>query len=99
MLPQRTTSNRTVSQNPFRKGVCFAHNDSVCISMYKYVCRYKHECAHSARAHPGAKCYKKKTQFQASKKPFPKGSKSGEAVKTNAVARGTPRSSESRSFN
>lgn len=50
-------SSSVYSTLPFKKGICFAHNDSQC--KWLHSCRYKHECAFCSGAHPVAKCFHK----------------------------------------
>lgn len=93
MLPQRSNP-KNFNQQLFRKGVCYAYNDSQC--KYAGNCRYRHECAHCSGSHPAAKCLKKGQSNQNnSKEPFLKGSDSSESLKNVTVAKGVPRQIES----
>lgn len=70
MLPQRNPPNKTQTQSLFRKGLCFAVNNSQCKCNQN--CRYKHECAYCAGAHPASKCFKKAQSSRSSSKKKPR---------------------------
>lgn len=94
MLPQRSLGLRpNAQQHLFRKGVCFAFNDSSC--KFGSNCRYRHDCSFCSGAHSAIKCFKKANQQGASKESVPKGGDSSELVKANSLVRGLPRSGES----
>lgn len=62
ILPQKSSGNRALVGNKaavlaYRKGVCFAFNESQC--KWSTSCRYRHECLFCAGRYPVAKCYKK----------------------------------------
>lgn len=77
MLASNANTNRQPlaysSVSPYRKGVCYAYNESQC--QWNTACKYKHECSHCSGNHPVAKCFKRanavsKAQHESSSKRF-----------------------------
>ena len=97
-LPQRqpisrttnTVSSAVATPSGYKKGLCFAFNDSQC--KWLNSCKFKHECAFCAGAHPVAKCFRKLQSHP--KEGFSKSNFSSDAGKNTSMAAGVPRQAE-----
>lgn len=93
MLPQRPQYTQrppvTNVQSTFRKGVCFANNDSQCRFLSN--CRYKHECSFCAGMHPASRCFKKSASTSQSRDINAKDMDASEVVKNAVLARSLSR--------
>ena len=91
LAPQRSAMPKPAAVSNsgavFRKGSCFAFNDSQC--RWNAACKYRHECSYCAGAHPAAKCLKKSANAGASSSSrdiFPKSLHASEAGKYAPMA-------------
>ena len=99
MAPQKPATPRQMSGTPstaaFRKGCCFAFNESQC--RWNNSCKYRHECSICAGTHPAVKCFKKNAVAGPSQSQniFHKSLHTSEAGKSAPVAGQLPRQGES----
>lgn len=102
-LPQRSYVSK--SQPPpstaptvYKKGICFSFNDSQC--RWPGSCRFRHECAFCAGAHPIAKCFKKMafSNQPQNREPFLKSVNASELNKNAPLASNIHRSADGSSL-
>lgn len=96
-LPSKQPLPAHGMQSPYKKGYCFAFNESQC--RWGSSCRYKHECSFCFGPHPLSKCFKKSTPAASQRDIFSKSLHSSEAGKHAPLAINLPRQGESQSLN